>query len=372
MDVWSCAVEIMVTINSPSSAVWAGRRVLLTGHTGFKGGWLAHWLDLLGARVHGLALDPEGEDGLFIASRARDVVAADWRGDIRDVGVVRDAVAASRPSVVFHLAAQPLVRESYRNPLATWATNVMGTAHVLDAARECPDVDAMVVVTTDKVYAHTDLGRPFVESDRLGAADPYSSSKAAAELLTASFADSFLRGRGFAVATARAGNVIGGGDWAHERLIPDAMRALRASEPLTVRNPTATRPWQHVLEPLEGYLRLAERLLEVPETVPAAVNFGPDPGDFATVANVIELAAEGAGQPLEVRVLADYGMPEAPELTLDSSLAREVLGWSPRWDLRDAVAQTVAWYQAEAAGADMAEFTRSQIKEFVGSDRGGA
>lgn len=370
MGVWSRAVEVMVTINSPSSTVWAGRRVLLTGHTGFKGGWLAHWLDLLGARVHGLALDPDGEDSLFIASRTGDVVVADWRGDIRDVGVVRDAVVASEPSVIFHLAAQPLVRESYRRPLETWATNVMGTAHVLDAARECPEVDAMVVVTTDKVYAHTDWGRPLVESDRLGAADPYSSSKAAVELLVASFAHSFLRGRGVAVATARAGNVIGGGDWAHERLIPDAMRALRASEPLTVRNPAATRPWQHVLEPLEGYLRLAERLLEVPETVPAAVNFGPDPGDFATVADVIDLAVERAGQPLEVIVSPDSRMPEAPELTLDSSLAREVLGWSPRWTLREAVGQTVAWYQAEAVGTDMAEFTRRQITEFWGADNG--
>lgn len=370
MGFGSRSVEVVVSAGSLDPGLWVGREVLLTGHTGFKGSWLAHWLHLWGARVHGLALDPQSPGGLFVAAGVDAAVAEDRRGDIRDADAVREAVEAARPSVVFHLAAQPLVRESYRDPLATWATNVMGTAHVLDAARECGSVEAVVVVTTDKVYAHASSGRAFMESDRLGAADPYSSSKAAAELVTASYAESFLRGRGVAVTTARAGNVIGGGDWATDRLVPDLVRAVRAGEPVVVRHPGATRPWQHVLEPLAGYLLLAERLLQAPETVPSALNFGPSPDDFATVANLIALVTELTGHHLEVRVAIDPGLPEAAELTLDSSLAGHVLGWFPRWSLREAVAATVAWYEAEAAGADMAAFTRRQISEFIGAARG--
>lgn len=362
----------MVRSGPLDPGAWVGREVLLTGHTGFKGGWLAHWLHLWGARVHGLALDPQGPGELFVAAGVGTAVIEDRRGDIRDADMVRAAFMAARPSVVFHLAAQPLVRESYRDPLTTWATNVMGTAHVLDAARECGSVEAVVVVTTDKVYAHTGAGRAFVEDDRLGAADPYSSSKAAAELVAASYAGSFLRGRGVAVATARAGNVIGGGDWATDRLVPDLIRAVRTGEPLVVRHPAATRPWQHVLEPLAGYLLLAERLLRAPEAVPAALNFGPFPDDFATVADVIALVTDLTGQRLEVQFVTDPGMPEAAELTLDSSLAAQVLGWFPRWGLREAVAATLSWYEAESAGADMAEFTRRQISEFIGAGNVGA
>ena len=265
-------------------AFWRDRRVLLTGHTGFKGAWLALWLERLGAQVFGLALPPTIPSPRGFPNwrprRSRSRI-----GDIRDAGVVARAVQEARPQIVIHMAAQALVRRSYRAPVETFATNVMGTAHLLDSLRGAEGLQAVLVVTTDKVYRNDGNGHPFAEDDPLGGADPYSASKAAAEIVVASMATSFFGGKG--VATARAGNVIGGGDWSEDRLIPDIWRAVKAGKPLRLRNPEATRPWQHVLDPLAGYLRYAERLASGAD-VPKALNFGPLPGDALTVAEIAD------------------------------------------------------------------------------------
>jgi CDP-glucose 4,6-dehydratase len=277
-------------------AFWRGRRVLLTGHTGFKGAWLALWLEQLGAEVVGLALPPDTEPALY--SLLAPIIGLRSRvGDIRDPVMLAQAVSEARPQIVIHLAAQALVRRSYRRPVETFGINVMGTALLLDSLRAVADLQAVLVITTDKVYRNSGRGEPFGEDDPLGGGDPYSASKAAAELATASMAASFFAGRGVAVATARAGNVIGGGDWSEDRLIPDIWRAVHSGAPLRLRNPQATRPWQHVLEPLAGYLRYAERLASG-ANVPRALNFGPPLGDVATVAEVADamLAALHAGQ----------------------------------------------------------------------------
>jgi CDP-glucose 4,6-dehydratase len=272
----------------PDPHFWRGKRVLLTGHTGFKGAWLALWLQRLGAQVTGVALPPATEPNLFTLARVEQGVETHFC-DIRSAQALALRVRAARPEVVLHLAAQALVRPGYAAPLDTFATNVMGTAHLLDALRGLPEVRVAVVVTTDKVYRNREWAYPYREDDQLGGHDPYSASKAATELVTASYRDSFLAAQGVAVATARAGNVIGGGDWAQDRLLPDAVRAWGAGETLHIRRPHATRPWQHVLEPLAAYLRLAQRLWEQPGLA-GAYNFGPLPHEAASVKHVIELA----------------------------------------------------------------------------------
>ncbi len=333
----------------PDSHFWRGKRVLLTGHTGFKGSWLALWLQRLGAQVTGIALPPATEPSLFALAGVAQGMDSHV-GDVRDAGATAALVQAARPDIVLHLAAQALVRPSYAAPLDTYATNVMGTAHVLDALRGLAGVRVALVVTTDKVYRNREWVYPYREDDALGGHDPYSASKAAAEIVTASYRDAFLSAQGVAVATARAGNVIGGGDWAPERLLPDAAAAWSAGQTLVLRNPHATRPWQHVLDPLAAYLRLAQALWEQSASA-GAYNFGPAPQEAATVGRVIEIA--GAAYPTApVRYQSDARNPhEAGLLALDTARARSLLGITPCWPLAEAVGRTMAWYRGYHAGA---------------------
>jgi CDP-glucose 4,6-dehydratase len=338
---------------------WRGRRVFLTGHTGFKGAWLNLWLHSVGARVTGYALAPHTKPNMFeLAGTHRSII-----GDVRDAAKVSGAMSAADPQIVIHMAAQALVRASYRDPLETYATNVMGTANVLQACRGQKHLEAALVVTSDKVYENHGEGRPFAEIDRLGGHDPYSNSKACAELVTASFRDSFF-GDGPPIASARAGNVIGGGDWSEDRLIPDCVRALQAKQPVSLRYPDAVRPWQHVLEPLSGYMALAQALAQTPESAPRAVNFGPNPSSFCTVKDVVEaFSARFAGRPGWV---PDPGLhpKEALALTLSSTLAAEALDWRPRLEVTESLAWTADWYHAYAMGEDMLEFSEAQIARY--------
>ena len=339
---------------------WARRNVFLTGHTGFKGAWLSLWLRRMGAQVTGYALEPPTQPNLFVLTQGkmRSIV-----GDIRDQAYLRKAMLESDPQVVIHMAAQALVRESYRDPLGTYATNVMGTGDVLDVCRELTHLQAVVVVTSDKVYENDGAGRAFIESDRLGGHDPYSNSKACAELLTASFRDCFFR-QGAPIATARAGNVIGGGDWSQDRLIPDCVRALASGVAVNLRYPEAIRPWQHVLEPLSGYLRLAQALVEHPDRAPRAVNFGPDPASFCSVREVVSaFSARFGGRPGWQRDAGTHPA-EASALTLSSSLARDALDWKPKLGIDESLAWTADWYRAQMRGDDMAALSQQQIERY--------
>lgn len=351
------------------SAVWQSRSVLVTGHTGFKGGWLALWLHRLGATVHGYALEPPTTPSLFEVARLGSLLASDTRADLADLARLQSAMQRARPEVVFHLAAQPLVRESYRDPLGTFATNVMGTAHVLQAARGVDCVHAVVAITTDKVYANPESAVPFRETDPLGGRDPYSASKAAAEIVTASYRASFFLDQTASdarVATARAGNVIGGADWAADRLVPDCLRAFERGEPVRLRYPNAVRPWQHVLEPLSGYLRLAEHLVgKDGQRFADAWNFGPDDADAASVGTVANMTAGLWGDDARVEHASHADDPhEAGILRLDSTKARTQIGWRPRWSLTQALEHTVAWHRAWKRSADMTAFSLSQISDY--------
>lgn len=342
--------------------MWQNRRVLVTGHTGFKGGWLSLWLAARGARVHGLALDPPTTPSFHAASNVAGHVADDRRGDVRDPAALEACLTAARPEVVFHLAAQPLVRRSYREPLDTFDVNVMGTARLLEAVRACDSVRAVVVVTTDKVYDNREWDWAYREAEPLGGADPYSASKACTELVCESYRRSFLAAAGIRLATARAGNVIGGGDWAADRLVPDFLRAVAAGEPLAIRAPRSVRPWQHVLEPLAGYLLLAERLLES-DRFAEAWNFGPSEDDARPVGWVVDQLCGLVPDARWRRDGADHPH-EAGMLRLDSTKARQRLGWRPRWGLAEALARTVEWHRAWQAGADMAAVSLAQIEAF--------
>jgi CDP-glucose 4,6-dehydratase len=339
---------------------WRGRRVVVTGDTGFKGAWLAMLLAELGSEVVGLSLPPEHDDGLYVRCGVGERVEH-HDVDIRQTADVTRVMAGARPEVVFHLAAQALVPRSFREPVRTYDVNVVGTASVLAACAEAGPA-AVVVITSDKVYENDGSGRPFVESDRLGGGDPYSASKAAAELVVASWRKSFASAGGPRLVTARAGNVIGGGDQADGRLLPDVFRALSAGVPVRLRNPDAVRPWQFVLEPVFGYLRYADRLLDGSE-VPSALNFGPDVADAGQVRMVVETILEqwgsGSWTPTDERP-----GPEAPFLTLDASLARESLGWAPRLDLASALAWTMEWYRHASEGGDCRALTMDQMRRY--------
>jgi CDP-glucose 4,6-dehydratase len=342
---------------------WRGRRVLLTGHTGFTGGWLALWLHRLGASVHGYALNPPTEPCFFEVCRLGSVLSSDSRADLADYAALRRAFESAAPEVVFHLAAQPLVRDGYRDPLGTLRTNVLGTAHVLEAARGAPSVRAVVVVTTDKVYENREDGRPYREADALGGHDPYSASKAAAEIVAASYRKSFSIHH---IATARAGNVIGGGDWAAERLVPDCLRAFSSKRPVRLRYPDSVRPWQHVLDAVQGYVRLGERLLAANGAEYAgAWNFGPSASGDASVADVAAALARLWADGARVEHAGDAANPhEAGLLRLDSSRAASKLGWKTRWSLEQALQQTVHWHRAWLRGGDMAAFSADQIAAY--------
>jgi CDP-glucose 4,6-dehydratase len=353
---------------------WRDKRVFVTGHTGFKGGWLCLWLQSLGAEVHGYALNPPTNPSLFEVARIQSLLSSDTRADLAELARLRAALGTSQPAVVFHLAAQPLVRESYHDPLGTLATNVMGTAHVLEAVRATESVRAIVVITTDKVYENREWAYPYREIDPLGGHDPYSASKAAAEIVAASYRASYFSGRGAhpaRVATVRAGNVIGGGDWAADRLVPDCIRAFESQEAVQMRRPEAVRPWQHVLEPLLGYLQLAERLVSAEGTKFAkAWNFGPDARGDATVREVASTTARlWADDAQAIHAQAEQNPHEAGLLRLDCTLARTELGWQPRWSLQQALAHTVSWHRARKEGADMRAVSFRQIRDYEAATR---
>ena len=351
-------------VMQPDAGFWEGKRVLLTGHTGFKGAWLALWLQQLGAQVTGLALAPTSQPNLFDLL-SLGLVNKHELCDLRDAEAVAALVRSSQPQIVLHLAAQALVRESYRTPLATLAINIMGTAHVLDALRDLPGVRVAVMVTTDKVYRNLEhpYPYPYRETDALGGYDPYSASKAASETVIASYRDAYLSGQGVAVASARAGNVIGGGDWAEDRIIPDVVRAWQSGQPLQVRRPEAVRPWQHVLEPLAGYLQLAECLWTRPEFA-GSYNFGPAADATASVQQVVELATNSFGMNKVCYPKEKNPIHEAGWLALENAKARTVLGIQPRWTLSETVDRTLAWYRAQHNGASARALCLGDIAAF--------
>jgi CDP-glucose 4,6-dehydratase len=345
-----------------SADFWRGKRVVLTGHTGFKGGWLALWLQQLGAEVTGIALAPNTSPNLFDLADIQSGMTSHVC-DIRDAAKLSQIVHKANPEIVFHLAAQPLVRASYRDPLATYATNVMGTANLLDALRGLASVKVAVMVTTDKVYRNNEWLYPYRETDAFGGHDPYSASKAASEIVIASYRDAYLQAQGIAVATARAGNVIGGGDWSEDRLIPDAVRAWQTATPLEIRRPQAIRPWQHVLEPLAGYLALAQKLWQQPELA-GPYNFGPRTHEAATVRDVIEQARAAYAHGDVVYGDGSTGPHEAGWLALETAKTQQTLGLSPKWPLIETVARTMAWYRAQYQGADARGLCQAEISGY--------
>ncbi len=345
-----------------------GRRVFVTGHTGFKGAWLTLWLKLAGARVTGYALDPPSAPSLFDLANVGDGID-DRRGDILDQPALETAIAESNPEFVFHLAAQSLVRRGFAQPVATFATNVVGTAAVLEACRDAPSLVAFVCVTSDKCYENRDWTWGYRENDRLGGYDPYSSSKACAELVTDAFRRSYFDGlaRDVGIATARAGNVIGGGDWGADRLVPDLVRAAAARNPVGIRFPHAIRPWQHVLEPLAGYLTLARRLAEDPRAFSGAWNFGPSPDATRAVAEVVGYFEQQWSPRLRWRVDDANHPHEARRLVLDSTKAHAELGWAPRLAIDEALAFTASWYEAYLQGdTQLRDLTERQIADYCG------
>ena len=345
---------------------WRGKRVFLTGHTGFKGGWLSLWLQSLGADVSGFALEAEGEHNLFTVAKVGDGMSS-VIGDIRSFDAVSDAMKSFRPEIVIHMAAQALVRLSYAEPVATYATNVMGTVHVLEVARQLDSVRAIVNVTTDKCYENREWVWGYRETEPMGGHDPYSNSKGCSELLTAAYRSSFFQQSGVAIASARAGNVIGGGDWAADRLVPDTLRAFERGAPVIVRNPNSTRPWQHVLEPLSGYLTLAAHLFEHGQAYAEAWNFGPRDDDARPVSWIVERMAQTWGRGARWTQDAGEHPHEAHCLKLDISKAQDRLGWCPRWTLDTALTKISQWHLAWLADADMRDECLAQIQQFTNS-----
>ncbi len=354
-------------------AFWQGRRVVLTGHTGFKGSWLALWLAELGAEVTGYSLEPPSEPNLFEEAGVAGRIAESIHGDVRELDGVARTLERARPQTIFHLAAQSLVRRGYADPLETYSTNVLGTAVVLEAGRQVPELESVVVVTSDKCYDNLETSRGYRETDALGGRDPYSGSKGAAEIVTAAYRASFFSGpsssvpspaAGAGLASVRAGNVLGGGDWAEDRLVPDLLRGFAAGAPVPIRNPAAIRPWQHVLEPLSGYLEVAERAAAEPQVGAQAWNFGPDAEDERPVRWVAERLVAAWGEGAAWRHDGGEHPHEAGYLKLDSTKARAELGWRPRLPLPEALGWVVDWHRSIAAGADAAELTVAQIRDF--------
>lgn len=349
MGEWQCPVESvgMTASACPQSSFWNGKRVLVTGHTGFKGSWLTLMLKQLGAKVSGVSLPPSTTPNLFQLAGIDELCESNIC-DIRAADKLTVLIKSAKPEIVFHLAAQPLVRASYAEPAQTFATNVMGSVNVMEALRDVPDFRVGVFITTDKVYENREWLWPYREDDKLGGHDPYSASKAACEFAVASYRKSFFEKNGVAIATARAGNVIGGGDWSTDRLLPDAMRCWQADKVLNIRNPNSVRPWQHVIEPLAAYLILAEALWAKP-TLAGAWNFGPAGHDAISVGKVIDLAIKFWPK-AEVTYGNDQGPHEAGRLSLESTKAREMLGVVPHWNVAEAIERTVAWHRNLLAG----------------------
>lgn len=348
---------------------WSGKKVFLTGHTGFKGGWLTIWLASMGAKISGYALSPSTSPNLYEAAKIASLCERSLIADIRELNSLRKALVEAAPDVVIHMAAQPLVRYSYANPVETYATNVMGTVHLLESVRSCPSVRAVLVITTDKCYENKEWVWGYRENEPMGGYDPYSNSKGCAELVTAAYRQSFFSEKAYAnhrvaIASARAGNVIGGGDWSEDRLIPDAITAFQTNQPLMIRSPQATRPWQHVLEPLSGYLVLAQALFERGANFSGAWNFGPQDSDARPVKEVIELLISQWGDTAVWQQDGALQPHEAHFLKLDCSKAKKALSWSARWSLEKAISAIVEWQRAYSNGEDMLGVTRKQIDSY--------
>ncbi len=358
----------------PSPSFWKGKKVFLTGHTGFKGTWLSLWLHSLGAQVTGYSLKPATEPSIYEICRMDETIAS-YYSDVRELDSLSAALCKTDPDIVIHMAAQPLVRESYADPVTTFEVNIMGTVHLLEAVRQATEngsaISAVINVTSDKCYDNREWVYGYREIDRLGGADPYSSSKAGSEIITDSYRRAFFHPSGSAdpivpVATARAGNVIGGGDWSKDRLVPDGVRAILKNQPIRLRNPKAIRPWQHVLEPLSGYLLLAQLLTESKAKFARGWNFGPDHASSASVEQLAGILCEEWGEGAAFISEMNGAHPhEAKYLNLDSSMARQELGWRPRWSLSTAVAHTAAWYKAWHRQEDMRAFSLQQINEYL-------
>ncbi|CAM3243872.1 CDP-glucose 4,6-dehydratase [Sphingomonas zeae] len=357
-------VAVSVPSGTVDPAFWAGKRVFLTGHTGFKGSWMALWLQRMGAEVTGFALAPPTTPALFDVARVADGMTS-IIGDIRDRQTLEQALVLADPEIVIHMAAQPLVRASYDDPVGTYATNVMGTVHLLEAVRRVPGVRACVVVTTDKCYENREWPWGYREDEAMGGYDPYSNSKGCAELVTSAYRRSFFSDGKTALASGRAGNVIGGGDWADDRLIPDILRAVAKGEPVSIRNPISIRPWQHVLEPVGGYLVLAQALWSMPEAAAEAWNFGPRDDDAQPVQWIVERMCEAWGNGATWVHDENVQPHEARYLKLDISKARAGLRWTPRWSLAQALESIVAWHRAWLAGADMHQYCNTELERFV-------
>ena len=345
------------------AAFWRDRRVFLTGHTGFKGGWLALWLQYQGAKVTGLALPPSTTNNFFSVAGVADEMTSQL-GDVRDLETVAAAVRIADPEIVFHLAAQPLVAEGYRDPITTFSTNVMGTANVFEALRKVRAVKAIVVITSDKCYENKEWAWGYRENEPLGGHDPYSASKACTEMVSASYRSSYFSDLGVGVGTARAGNVFGGGDWSENRLVPDLLAAFAAGQSAEIRNPLAVRPWQHVLDPLAGYLKLAERMVS-DKSLAQAWNFGPDDSACLTVGDLATRLASSWGAHASWRVGENCVPHEAHQLRLDVSMARQRLRWTPRLSMDSAIAQTIDWHKAWIAkDINMKDFSLRQIAAY--------
>ena len=345
---------------------WQNKRVLLTGHTGFKGAWMSLWLHSLGAKVQGFALAPPTSPSLFAEADLGKLINSTI-GDVRDSSAVSNVVSKFKPEIVFHMAAQPLVRYSYDAPIETYATNVMGTAHLLESIRAVDSVRAVVNITTDKCYENREWVWGYREDEPMGGFDPYSSSKACSELVTAAYRQSFLDKAGIAVATARAGNVIGGGDWAKDRLVPDVLRAFSDNQPVSIRNPNSIRPWQHVIEPLSGYLLLAEKCYADPKAFSQAWNFGPRDDDAKPVGWIVETMANKWSK--EAAWSFDEGPHphEAHYLKLDISKARQLMGWTPRWTLDQALDNVIEWHHTWLQRRDVRDVCLKQIERYLAS-----
>ena len=349
-------------IVGPSRQFWRGKRVLVTGDSGFKGSWLALWLNELGAEVHGLSLPPDQRPNLYSLAKVGKISKTQFV-DIRQAGQVRRVIGKIKPQIIFHLAAQPIVRVGYSQAKETWDTNLAGTINLLEAARGLPSLKAIVVVTTDKVYRNPEKGVSFVESDPLGGSDPYSASKAAADLATASYHQVFFKKMGVGVATARAGNVIGGGDWAKDRIVPDSIRSWQKGKALLVRNPASIRPWQHVLDSLGGYLILAEKLWKNPR-LSGAYNFGPESSDRKTVRELIQQTKGFSKRGKVVWGSSKRGPAEARVLALNNSKAKKQLGFHPAWGFRAAVGRTFDWYADQSKGSDAQRLCLKDIQAY--------
>ena len=345
---------------------WQNKSVAVTGHTGFKGGWLAHWLSLLGAEVHGFSLPPEKEPSFFTKTNLTEKLKTNCFGDVRDINQIKIFFSQAKPEIVFHLAAQPLVRKSYELPLDTFSTNISGTINLLETVRHTANVNTVINITTDKCYKNQEWTWPYRECDEIGGDDPYSASKSCSEIISHAYRQSYYKQQGVKIATARAGNVIGGGDWAEDRLIPDAFRAIETNTPLMLRAPNSVRPWQHVLAPLDGYMKLAEALYSASKNYEGPWNFGPESLDSVTVLSLIQ-SLKQLFPSLKFDSSTTDGPAETLMLKLDSSKARKELKWNNKWGLKKSIKETLDWHFSCSNGQNMNDFTSKQIKNYMAS-----